>query len=102
MAWYAVGTLTAILLFVFSLYRRGLNERNHLANFILLVLLDEDVFRAQRDALKNLVLATDAKNAGELGYKVNLATTHLADRLSHTMLWNAGLLWKLKQTGAIL
>ena len=59
----------------FTLYNRALRESRHVTNFALLILLDEDVYTAQRKALTELVRTIDAKNAGELGMKINLATT---------------------------
>ena len=52
-----------------------------LTNYVLLVLLDEKVQGVQRASLVEFVHATDAKNAGDLGIKVRLATESLATKL---------------------
>jgi hypothetical protein len=79
-------------------YRKSLDESRNLTNYALLILLDEGVCDAQRKALADFVHTIDARNAADLGAKVNLATTQLAARLGHTLLGTAGVLWKLKQT----
>jgi hypothetical protein len=66
------------------------------ANLVVLILLDPKVHEAQTKGLADRVRGIDAKNAGELGGKVYLATCELAERLSGNSLGTAGLLWKLK------
>jgi hypothetical protein len=67
-----------------------------LANLVLLILPDQKIHEAQSKGLADLVRGIDAKNAGELGGKVYLATCELAERLSGNSLGTAGLLWQLK------
>jgi hypothetical protein len=95
MEWIA-GVLALLLLLFVALYRKSLKESRDLTNFALLILLDEGVCTAQRKSLADLVRSIDARNAGDLGAKVNLATAQLAARLGHTLLGTAGLLWKLR------
>jgi hypothetical protein len=99
MAWMIAVAVLALLVVLFhTLYWRALTEGRHLRNYALLILLDETVYAAQRRGLSDLVQSIDAKNAGELGSKVNLALDSLAARLGHTLLGVAGLLWKLKNS----
>jgi hypothetical protein len=49
---------------------------------VLLILLDQKIHEAQSKGLADLVRGIDAKNAGELGGKVYVATCELAERLS--------------------
>jgi hypothetical protein len=49
--------------------------------------------------LSDVVQSIEAKNAADLGLKVNLLLNRLAERLRDTMLGVAGLLWKLKNSG---
>jgi hypothetical protein len=98
--WIAAGVLGLIALLFITLYRKSLNEGRHLRNYALLILLDQSVYNAQRQGLSALVRSLDAKNAGDLGLKVNLALDQLAERLGGTLLSVAGLLWKLKNSPA--
>jgi hypothetical protein len=98
---WIVGLLTLVVVVLIAIYRRSLTEGRHLRNYALLILLDEKVYAAQRKGLSDLVQSIDAKNAGELGSKVNLALDSLAARLGHTLLGVAGLLWKLKNSPGV-
>jgi len=94
MEWSIIGVLAVLILI--SIYRRSLGESRGLANLVVLILLDPKIHEAQTKGLADLVRGIDAKNAGELGGKVYLATCELAERLSGNSLGTAGLLWKLK------
>ena len=82
MEWLIIGVLAVVVLILISIYRRSLREGRGLANLVVLILLDPKVHEAQTKALADLVRGIDAKNAGELGGKVYLATCELAERLS--------------------
>jgi hypothetical protein len=96
MEWLLIGILTVVILILITIYRRSLRESRGLANLVVLILLDPKIHAAQSEGLANLVHGIDAKNAGELGGKVYLATCELAERLSGNSLGTYGLLWKLK------
>jgi len=98
---WLVGVLALLLLLFIALYRKSLGESRDLTNFALLILLDEGVCTNQRKALTELVRSIDARNAGDLGAKVNLATVQLAARIGHTLLGTAGLLWKLRTDSSL-
>lgn len=101
MGWIIAGALAIAVVLFFTLYWKALTEGRHLRNYALLILLDELVYAAQRKGLSDLVQNIDAKNAGELGSRVNLALDGLAARLGHTLLGVAGLLWKLKNSQGV-
>jgi hypothetical protein len=93
---WAVGALAVLVLLLVELYRRALREIGLLANFALLVLLDGNAYAVQRQGLVDSVRSIDARNALELGARVNASLSNLAARLDATKLGIAGLLWKLK------
>jgi hypothetical protein len=99
MAWIIATVMLALLVVLYhTLYWKALTESRHLRNYALLILLDESICAVQRKGLSDLVRSIDAKNAGELGLKVNLALDQLVARLGHTLLGVAGLLWKLRSS----
>jgi hypothetical protein len=65
--------LGAVALLFVHLYRTALRENRALANYALLILLDDGVCGVQRKGLADVVKSIDAKNAGELGIKVGVA-----------------------------
>lgn len=94
-AWVLVAALGAALLLMVALYRRFVRELNHLTTFALIVLLDESVYRTQRDGLTQFIASTTARDATELSTKVRASMTQLADRLAdkitlacHAAIWN--------------
>jgi hypothetical protein len=98
MEWWIVAALAVVLLVQIKVYRLALAENRALTNYVLLMLLDGKVQGVQRASLVEFVHATDAKNAGDLGIKVRLATESLATKLyGNTLLGVNGMLWKLKQ-----
>lgn len=99
MEWIA-GTFVLLFVVQIAVYRKSLQEGHALANYALLILLDETVYATQRRALADLVRNIDAKNAGDLGTQVNVSLIQLARRLGHTLLGVSGLLWKLKNAPA--
>jgi cbb3-type cytochrome oxidase subunit 3 len=98
MSWMVASFFLAIVALLFvHLYRTALRESRSLANYALLILLDDGVCGVRRKGLADLAQSIDAKNAGELGIKVGVATTQLAERLSLNTLVIGGLLWKLRE-----
>jgi hypothetical protein len=98
MSWMVASIILGVVALLFiHLYRIALRENRALARYALMLLLDDGVCAFQRKGLADLVKSIEAKNAGELGPKVYLATTQLAERLSINPLGVAGLLWKLRE-----
>ncbi len=86
----------ALFVWYFMLHQRATTERRDLSNYALLVLLDDKIYRAQREGLVGFVRTTEAKDALELGMKANMSVIHLARQLGNTLLGTQGLLWKLR------
>ncbi len=96
MLWVAI--ILAVLLALFlRLYWRSLDESRHLVNYVLLVLLDEEVYATQRNSLEQFVRNANAKDPADLGIQT-LRTLHdLAGRLGHTVLSTTQMLWRLRE-----
>jgi hypothetical protein len=84
---------------MFGLYKRALDEGVGLTSLLVMILLDEAVYKAQRKGLIDFVKATPAKDAHELSLKVHNAMSDLAAKVakSEIVLGAPGFLWKLKQ-----
>lgn len=93
---YLAATIGVLTVLFIVLYWKAVGESNRLTNFVLMILIDETVYAAQRKGLIGLVQSIDAKNAGDLGGKVNLAVIQLAEKLRGTSLGVSKLLWELK------
>ena len=97
MAWWIIAALSVVLILLVKMYRIAVREGRELTNLALLSLLDDYAHAQQRKALVELVTATDAKNAGELGQKVFVAASNkLAAPIAKVWLGTYDLLWKLK------
>jgi hypothetical protein len=96
MEWWLIAGLAIVVVVLIAIYRLALKENRDMTHYALLILLDEDVYRAQRQVPFEFVRTTDASGASDLGTKVYLATGRLASKLSRNALGVAGLLWKLK------
>jgi hypothetical protein len=82
------------------LYKRALDDSIGLSTFLVLVLLDDEIYQAQRTALINFVNALPPqKDNHELGSKVHTALCQRAGELGRQGMadWAAAYLWKLKQ-----
>jgi len=97
MEWWIIGTLIFVYLVLLAgMYLMSARESRALTNYALLILLGEDIHATQRASLIELIRATDAKDASQLGRKTRTAITKLAMRLSDTVLRMNQLAWKLK------
>ena len=98
MYWIVIAILALIALTFFLLYWRGVKARLYLRCFLIQLLLDEETYEFQKEGLKKLVLNTQAKDAMELGHRVNNSIDRLARGIgSNTILASRGLLWKTKK-----
>jgi hypothetical protein len=95
--WLIVGILALLFVLFYRLYWRALSEARQLVNFLVLVLLKDDVREKQRANLIAFIANSNARNAAEIGTAVNLAVTDLAMRLSGNTLGVAGILWQVKR-----
>ena len=97
MEWWIIGTLIFVYLVLLAcMYLMSARESRALTNYALLILLGEDTHATQRASLIELIRATDAKDASQLGRKTRTAITKVAMRLSDTALIMNQLAWKLK------
>jgi hypothetical protein len=81
------------------LYKRALDEGVGLTSLLVMVLLDDKVYKAQRNGLIDFVQKASAKDAHELSLKVHTALCELAGQAakSNIVLGAPGYLWKAKQ-----
>lgn len=103
MAWWGwlIGAILALLLVNFyKLYWRALSDSRQLVNFLVLVLLKDDVREKQRANLVAFIANSNANGAAEIGTAVNLALTDLAVRMKDNTLGVAGILWEVKKQQA--
>ena len=97
MEWWIIGTLSIVYLVLLAvMYLMSARESRALTNYALLILLADDTHATQRASLIELIRATDAKDASQLGRKTRAAITKVAMRLSNTMLYVNRLAWNLK------
>jgi hypothetical protein len=97
MEWWINAALSLIFFVLLGvMYFISVRESRALSNYALLILLDHDVHATQRASLKDLILASDAKNAFQLGKKTRTAITDVAMRLSKTTLDVNGIVRKHK------
>jgi hypothetical protein len=99
--WITTLVLSLLLVWQFTLYRRGMSERNALTTFALINLLDEKSHEIRKKQLRDFIGDTDAKDAMDLSMKVLIATARLANETSaDTTVAVHGLLWDLKKNMA--
>lgn len=85
---------------MFGTYKRSLDDANGLTALLTLVLLDESVYKAQRNALIEFAKQSSAKNAHELALQTHTAMCELAAKMwknGKVPLGAPGFLWKAKQ-----
>ncbi len=87
---------------MFGLYKRALDDSNGLTTLLTMVLLDDSVYKAQRNALIEFAKQSPAKDAHELALHTHTAMCELAAKLwkaGKVPLGMPGFLWKAKQGG---
>jgi hypothetical protein len=101
MAWIVTALFAVILTSMIFHYRRALGEAGALNSLLLLVLLNESTYAAQKSSLLGFIFKSDAKDAGDLSVKVLTALSELALRMTHQdktfHLGVSGILWKTKE-----
>ena len=97
MEWWIIGTLIFVYLVLLAcMYLMSARESRALTNYALLILLGEDTHATQRASLIELIRATDAEDASQLGRKARTAITKVAMRLLNTKLDMNRFAWNLK------
>lgn len=84
---------------MFGLYKKALDDSNGLTVLLTMVLLDDTVYKAQRNALIDFVKTVPAKDANGLQLVVHNALCELgaAQWKAGVAFGAAGFLWKAKQ-----
>jgi hypothetical protein len=98
MAWFLVAALGALVILLIALYRRALNDTQHMFSLLILVLLEDSVRIARKTDLVNFVGSSKAQNASQLSSEVYQSLCGVANRLARTSVLGAHAgLWKLKE-----
>ena len=63
MEWWIVAILAVAVVILISIYRISLREGREVTHYLLMLILQDDLYRAARINLSNLVAAADANNA---------------------------------------
>jgi hypothetical protein len=98
MLWILVAALCAVVILLMVLYRRVLNDTNHMFSLLIFVLLDDSVYKTRKADLINFVSDTKAKDAAHLSREVYASLCQVANRIAGTSVLGAHAgLWKLKR-----
>jgi hypothetical protein len=87
---------------MFGLYKQALSDSNGLTVLLTMVLLDDEVYRAQRKGLIDFAKTAPAKDAGDLSVMAHTALCNLAAKMWKETSLPAGasaFLWKARQGG---
>jgi len=94
----AIVILALSALNFFSLYWKGVKDRNHLRSLLIQILLDGKTYDVQKEGLNKLVLNMDAKNAMEFSQRINSSVDRLVREIgSQTTMAAHALLWEIKK-----
>ncbi len=98
MDWWIITVLAVAIIILASVYRISLRERENrqLKQYLLRLILQEEVYRAARIALSNFVASSDAMDAARLNLQVYKAVGKAAANISEHRLLVPQLLWELK------
>jgi hypothetical protein len=96
LGWLFAALLALSNIFVWGLWRIGIRDRHHMAQFIFLLLFHPGVFEVQRNNLAKYVQLVPAKNASELGARMLLVLSRHATRIAATSTGvNSEILWEI-------
>jgi len=98
MEWWIIAALVAVTVMMISVYSISLRENRGLSNYVIGILLDEEVYRKQQESLIEFIRQCDAKDARELSRNVYQATQSLAMKYSMNVLFIHARLWNLKKS----
>jgi|SRR5215831_10476705 len=96
MEWVVIACLLVILIVLIAIHRLSLRDSRGLQNQMVMVLLSEDMYAAQRKRLLDFVSSVDAENATDLYGQTSQAATNLAVKGADAAL-TADLLWEAKR-----
>jgi hypothetical protein len=66
MEWWVIAALAIAVVVLISIYRISLREGRELTHYLLMLILQDDIYRAARINLSNFVTSADAKDAAQL------------------------------------
>jgi len=97
MEWWIIGALGVAVVILIAIDRVSLRENRQLANYCLLLLLENEIYEIQKRKLVEFVGKDDSKRAIDLAVKVYIAIGRMAMSFTESGLLVAGLLWDVKQ-----
>jgi hypothetical protein len=96
MEWGIIAILAIAIVILISIYRISLREGREVTHYLLMLILQDDVYRAARINLSDFVASADANNAGQLSTQVFVATGKSAAFMEKHSLLVQQLLWQMK------
>jgi hypothetical protein len=96
MEWWIIAALAVVVVVLISIYRISVREGRELTHYLLMLILQDDIYRAARINLSNFVASADAKNAAQLCSLVFMATGKSAANMEKHGLLVSQLLWQMK------
>jgi hypothetical protein len=96
MDWWIIGGLVIVVVALVSVYRISVRESRELTHYLLMLILQDDIYRAARINLSNFVASADAKNAAQLSSLVFMAAGKSAANMEKHSLSVSQLLWQMK------
>jgi hypothetical protein len=96
MEWWIVAILAIAVVILISIYRISLREGRELTHYLLMLILQDDLYRAARINLSNFVASADANNATQLNTQVFVAAAKSAANMEKHSLVVQRLLWQMK------
>jgi hypothetical protein len=87
MEWWIIGVLGIAVVILASIYRISLREGRELTHYLLMLILQDEIYRAARINLSNFVASADAKNPAQLSTQVfTVAGKSAANMSKHALL----------------
>ena len=102
MEWWITGVLLIAVIILISIYRISLRENRQLTDYLLLLILNDEVYKAARINLSRVVASADANNPIQLNTLVSLATGKSAANMTKHGISVAALLWQLRKGKSFL
>jgi hypothetical protein len=96
MEWWIIAILAIAVVILISIYRISLREGREATHYLLMLILQDDIYRAARINLSNLVASADVKNPVQLSTQVFIAAGKSAANMDKHSLLVSQLLWQMK------
>ena len=95
--WIIIAGLAIVVVTLVSVYRISVREGRELTHYLLMLILQDDIYRAARINLSNYVASSDAKNAAQLSSEVFMVAGKSAANMEKYSLLVSQLLWQMKE-----